>query len=318
MDLFLQNLGFAAGVTLPPFFLVILGWWFRRLNLFDQGFVDGASRLVFTVALPSVMFVNIVQLDIASVVHGSQLFYGVVVTQISFLLVWWGASRWIAQGADRGVFIQAAFRGNLGIIGLALCANLYGSQGLAVGSMLLAVLTLQYNLLSVFILSISVRESARIDWLAILKSILRNPLVIAILMALPLAWLEIRLPAIMLKTGQYFTDLTLPLALLCVGATINLKNLQNSSRLAFQATLLKILILPLFQTLGAWMIGLQGILLGTLFLMFACPTATVTFIMAKAFGGNERLAASIVALSTLLALLTLSTGLFLLRNWQLI
>ena len=54
---------------------------------------------------------------------------------------------------DRGVFIQACFRSNLGVVGLALCANAYGDQGLALASALMASLTVSYNILSVAILS---------------------------------------------------------------------------------------------------------------------------------------------------------------------
>ena len=58
--------------------------------------------------------------------------------------------------------------------------------------------------------------------------------------------------------------------------------------------------------------------LGTLFAMFAAPTATVSYVMARSMGGNHQLAANIVALSTLLAPITLSIGIYLLRSLALI
>lgn len=318
MNLYLESLTFAATVTLPIFFLVLLGWLFRRTGLINENFIETGSKLVFTAALPALIFINIVQLDIGEVLHTGQIGYALVSTLLVFLALWWGGSRWIANGADRGVFIQGAFRANLGIIGLALCANLYGKEGLAIGSILLASVTLLYNVLSVFILTVSVQQSPRIDWRKLFVDLLRNPLIIAILSALPLAWLDLRLPAMLLQTGQYFADLTLPLALLCVGASIDLRALHNTSGLSSKATLLRLVLIPAVQTFGAWMLGLPGIMLGTLFLMLASPTATVSFIMAKALGGNAPLAANIVAQSTLLSVLTISGGLFLLRLFQLI
>ncbi len=314
MNLYLESLAFAASVTLPIFCLVLLGWLFQRLRLIDDHFVARASKLIFSAALPTLIFINIVQLDIGAVVHAGQLAYALLSTLVAFLLLWWGAWRWIATPEDRGVFVQGALRGNLGIIGLALCASLYGPPGLAMGSLLLAAITLLYNVLSVFILTLAVQQSPRIDWRRLLGDLARNPLIIAILAALPLAALEWRLPAILLQTGRYFADLTLPLALLCVGATIHLKTLRDTSNLSLWATLIKLLALPGLQTLGAWWLGLDGLLLGTLFLMLASPTATVSFVMTQAIGGNGRLAANLVALSTLASVLTLSLGLFLLRT----
>lgn len=318
MNLYLESLAFAANVTLPIFFLVLLGWLFRRTGLINEAFIETASKLVFTAALPALIFINIVQLHIGEVLHTGQISYALLSTLVVFLLLWWGGKRWIPNGADRGVFIQGAFRANLGIIGLALCDNLYGKEGLAIGSILLASVTLLYNVLSVFILTVSVQQSPRINWRKLFLDLLRNPLIIAILSALPLAWLELRPPAMVLQTVHYFADLTLPLALLCVGASIDLGALRNASGLSSKATLLRLVLIPALQTVGAWLMGLPATMLGTLFLMLASPTATVSFIMAKAMGGNAPLAANIIAQTTLLSVFTLSGGLFLLRLLQLV
>lgn len=313
MSSFIDLLFFTSNVTLPIFIIVFLGWFLRRTDWLTDSFIHAGSKLVFTIALPALLFTKILESDLSTVFDTRQVVYAMLVTIIGFICTWWLSGVMKLAPENRGVFVQGAFRGNMGIVGLALCMNMYDVQGLAVGSILLAFLTLLYNVLSVFALSLPFNAGQRFDWLAMTKDMVKNPLIIAIVLALILNLLQLTPPAVIMKSGEYFSNMTLPLALLCVGGSMNLKTLKESSRLALGATALKLIGLPLLFTLGAYLIGFKGVALGTLFLMFASPTATASFVMAKAMRGNAELAATIIALSTVLSLLTISTGIFILR-----
>jgi predicted permease len=65
-------------------------------------------------------------------------------------------------------------------------------------------------------------------------------------------------------------------------------------------------------------VGFKGPELGLMFLFFASPTATSSFVMVKALGGNDRLAANIVAMTTLMASVTVTVGVFILKGAELI
>ncbi|WP_097459339.1 AEC family transporter [Mangrovitalea sediminis] len=314
---YLQILIFAFSATAPIFLVLVVGWVLRRTGLIDDPFVETASRLVFTVALPSLIFVNLVQLDLSHTVDGRQLLYSLIATLVGFFLLWWGSGPLITRGEDRGVFVQGSFRGNLGIIGIALCARLYGAQGLAAGSLLLAVMTLSYNVLSVFALTASQGRST-LPWGQILRSILRNPLILSILAGVTVAAFHWKLPGLLMTSGHYFASMTLPLALVCVGASLSSEAISDGSRITLTAVAMKLVILPALMITGAALLGFRGMPLGTLFAMFAAPTATVSYVMARALGGNAKMAASMVALTTLISPLSLSLGLYFLRLWGLI
>lgn len=311
------NLLFAVSAIAPIFLVLAVGWFLRRVQLVDDAFVGTASKLVFNVALPSLIFVNLVKLDLQQVLHWAQLAYGLGATLVAFVVIWLASGPLIASDQDRGVFVQGAFRGNLGIIGIALCQRLFADTGLAMGSMLLAVMTLSYNVLSVFALSAS-RDGGGLPWKQILGSIVRNPLIISILLGSVVAFFRWPIPGVILTSGHYFAAMTLPLALVCVGASLSAEAIRDSSGLAMGSVVLKIAVLPLLMTTGAWALGFRGAQLGTLFAMFSAPTATVSYVMTRAMGGNARMAATIVATSTLLSPLTISLGLSLLRSAGLI
>jgi hypothetical protein len=101
--------------------------------------------------------------------------------------------------------------------------------------------------------------------------------------------------------------------LICIGGTLTLASLRNSSGIAISASLMKMVWLPLLATLGAWLCGFRGADLGILFVYFASPTAAASFVMAKAVGGNHQLAAAIIVITTLAGVVTINVGLFLLQ-----
>ncbi len=115
---------------------------------------------------------------------------------------------------------------------------------------------------------------------------MRNPLILAVVAALPVALLAPPLPGWLLTSGDYFASLTLPLALICIGATLSFGALQASGAVALSASLMKMVVIPILATAAAWLAGFEGRELGVMFLFFASPTAAAAFVMARAMGGN--------------------------------
>ncbi|MCZ4322020.1 AEC family transporter [Pseudomonas anguilliseptica] len=298
-------------VTAPVFSMLFLGVALKRLGLIDTAFINTASALVFRGTLPTLLFLGIVKADLNTALQPALLLYFVLATLGCFLLAWgWAILR--CPQADRGIYTQGAFRGNNGIIGLALATSMYGDYGLSVGAVLGGVVILSYNTLSAIVLAIYSPE-AKTDVWSLTKNILSNPLIIGVLAAIPFAAWQIPLPAWLLTSGEYFAQMSLPLALICIGGTLTLESLRESSGMAISSSLMKVFWLPLLATLGAWLWGFRDADLAILFLYFASPTAAASFVMAKAVGGNHQLAAAIIVLTTLATVVTTNLGLFMLQ-----
>lgn len=299
-------------VTLPVFAMVFVGLGLKRLGWVDAAFVSTASALVFKATLPTLIFMSLVQADLAVALNLPLLVFFAFATLAQFCVSWaWAHYR--VPYADRGVYIQGSFRGNCGIVGLALAAAMYGSYGLSAGGVLLGVVILTYNVLSVIALA-TFQPGQSTDWRSLLRSIVTNPLIVAVMAAVPVAAFELPLPRWLMTSGEYFASLTLPLALICIGATLSVSALRADSQAALGASTLKMVVLPASATLAAWLLGFSGRELGLLFLFFASPTAAASFVMVKALGGNTALAANIIAMTTLMASVTVTLGIFLLRS----
>lgn len=308
INLFLHTLE----TTLPVFAMVFIGIGLRRLGWIDAGFVNTASALVFRATLPTLVFLSIIRADLNTALNLKLLAFFLLATVGSFALTWlWAA--WRVPYQDRGVYVQGAFRGNCGIVGLALAASMYGDYGLSAGGILLGLVIISYNVLSVVVL-LAHQNGQQLNWGKILRDIARNPLILSVVLALPFAWWEIHLPGWVMTSGDYFASLTLPLALLCIGATVSLSALRREIGPALGASTFKMVTLPVLCTLAAWLAGFEGRELGLMFLFFASPTAAASFVMVRALGGNDRLAANIIALTTLLASVTVTLGVFVLQS----
>ncbi|QEA40433.1 AEC family transporter [Pistricoccus aurantiacus] len=298
-------------VTLPVFAMVFLGIGLKRVGWIDQAFVSTASLLVFNATLPTLIFISLIKADLDSTFDPGLMLFFLAATLLGFALSWVWAIYRVPQ-SERGIYVQGAFRGNCGVVGLALAASLYGDYGLSAGSVLLGLVILSYNTLSVVVLA-AYQPGKSTDWQSLGLNILRNPLILAVLISLPFAGFSVRLPDWLMTSGEYFASMTLPLALICIGATLSVKALKSEGSIALGASLMKMVTLPALATLGAWLVGFEGRELGLLFVFFASPTAAASFVMVKAFGGNAGLAANIIALTTLMASITITLGVFVLR-----
>ena len=316
----LDTLIFTAGITLPIFVMVFMGAVLKRIDFLNDNFVTTSSKLVFNLALPALIFLSMSEMDIGAQFNPVEVGYVIAVTLVSFFSSWLIAPVVVKERSDRGIFVQGAFRGNLAITGLALVSNMYGPPGVAQASLLMAFVVVLYNMLSVVILEFYLPRSdgSHLSLWVIVRSIARNPLIMAVCSGSMVAVAGLGLPDIVVNVGRYFSAMTLPLALIGIGATLDLQALRRTSSESFGSTIIKVVIIPLVATLGAIAIGIEGMTLGVIFLLFAAPTAAASFVMAQAIVGRGTLAANIVVLTTMSSVLTVSLGIFILKSMALV
>lgn len=296
------SLLFTLETTLPIFILVLLGLVLRRRRMIDEAFIATSSRLVFNIALPVLMFMAIArsQLDIAR--YSPLIIFVLLAAVLAAGLSAFWARRLALSSAQRGAFVQASFRSNLGIIGLALCLNAYGREGGVLGALLLAVITPLYNLMAVFFLA----QHQQVQWLAQLRLVLSNPLIIAIALAVPFSLFHWTLPEVALRVGNSLAAMTLPLALIGVGGSLSFSTMRQGNAAVLHIVTLKLLVLPVMIAVAAWWCGFRSVELGVICLMFASPTAAAAFVMAKSMGADAELTANVIALTTIGSVLTVS------------
>jgi len=301
----LEQFSFALNVTAPILILLMLGITFRRTGFIDQHFINIANSFVFNITLPCLLFFSIANTTLTQVDNIPLFLFGVLFTLASTVLFWLLSLMAIEQD-KRGVFIQGAFRGNLGIIGIALVLNAYGTKMLPVASLYMALIAIIDNPLSILILKPKQHSS--------FKPILTNPIIIAVVLGLVFSGLQMTIPTFISQSGQYLAQMTLPLALICIGGSLYWHNFKDHQREVIGATLCKLLLMPLLGTLLAISLGFRGQDLGLIYLMLSSPTAVSSYVMAKKMTPHGTIAAEIIALTTAICSLIITAGLIALRT----
>lgn len=311
---FLSSFLFSVSVTLPTILMLILGILIRRKQMIDDKFCEQATKIVFNITLPILLFLSIVKnpVDYASQVDA--LIVGVGGTLILFIAAEMFAAKFVAEKRERGTFVQGVYRGNNGILGLAFCVNAYGDAAFAQASIYAAALTFTYNILGVITLSRSLSTGKVSVW-AICKNMLKNPLIMAITAGILFSLTGLQLPKPLLTTGNYLANITLPLALLCTGASIDFRLMRNTSLVAVWASFGRLVVAPVFMVLFGRAMGLSGMTLGIILLMNTTPLAAAAYAMIRGMGGNATTAANIIGITTFGSMLNSALGLLILSHF---
>lgn len=306
-----QSFAAALAVTGPTFLWVMAGVLIRRLGWLPDRWIAAIAQACFRYGIPVLLFLGASGADYSRLSEARYILVGIIATLLVVALAeLWGRLRNMGR-RDRGVFVQAAYRSNLGVVGLALCASTYGIDGLAMAALPVALLTILYNLIAVVVLGAS--HGDVFSWRGIALGIARNPLIIGIALGATVAISGIELPGPVALAGDWTSAIVLPLSVLCIGATLDLRALREQSAVTLDAVLWRVLLAPLLSTVLAIVWGINGMELGVLFLLLASPVAVASFVMVVAVGGNGTLAANIVVLTTLLSSVALTLGLALLK-----
>jgi len=314
----IDNIIFTGNVVAPVFLLVALGYFVKRIGVINENFVEVTSRFVYSVSLPALVFINIVEIDLSEAIDFNQIIYIYSATLVSFFLIWLISIPFIKEGKNLSVFVQGAYRSNFAIVGFAIVSKLFGNFALGKAALVLAFILPLYNILAVIILTVPLRKERKLNLKNTLYEIMFNPLIIAVVIGLIFSYFKIVIPSFINSTIGFLSELALPLALVGIGGSLNLQNIKKASGLAFTSSAIKVILVPLILTLGAYYFGFRGIDFGIMFVLFASPTAIVSFIMAEAMGSNSKLAGNIVLISTVASVFTIAAGIVILKELSLI
>jgi len=310
----MQNLIFSLNVVTPVFLIIVLGIILKLKNQVNDNFISVSSKIVFNVSMPALVFVELSTADFSASFNVKLLAFINIGTFIFFILAWLLAMILSKKGRDQGPFIQGSVRSNFVVVGFAIIFNMFGNNGLSKAAIMMAFIMPLYNLLAIVALTVPLHKEKQISFKKTIWDIFTNPLLLAAVFAIPFSLYQIVLPPFLSKSIEYLAAMTLPLALIGIGGSLNFESIKRDSRLAIIAATIKIFIIPLAATILAIKIGFRGETLAAIFILFATPTAIASFIMAKAMDCNAELAGNIILISTLGSVVTISTGIFLLKS----
>lgn len=317
-----SNFLYSFNAVAPIFLIVLVGVALKRIGFVNDNFLDISEKLVFKIALPIMLFLEVARGSVSELANGSLIAFCVITVTASFVIVSLLAILCIRDRDRRGAFVQGMCRSNFAILGVPLADNMFGEAGTTFIAIVMPFVILMFNAYSVILLSLfSSDSSQKLDGkklLQILRNIVTNPLIIGVVAGIPFMLLGWQLPVVVNKSLTYLSNLTTPLALISLGANFRPESLRGRVGYAVVSSLGKTVVLPAIMVTIAALLGFRDASLGVILILFGAPTAVSSYIMAKKMGNDGELAAQILLLTTFLCMLTIFCGIFLIKSLGLI
>ena len=313
-----ENILFSLNSTLPLFFVMVLGYVLYQKKFLSDGFVAGANKFVFYVALPVQLFRDLGSTDVRAAFDGAYVLFCFAVTLGSILALWALAKLCLRNKSLVGEFVQVCYRSSAAILGSAFLQSIYGDASMS-SLMILGSVPL-YNIMAVVILTLESPDAAQTGSMAakLKKSVLgivTNPILLGI--AAGFAWspLGLPMPAMLNKTLSNVAGLTSPLALLVIGAGFKGRKALGYLRPTAVATVVKLMLLPALFLPLAVHFGFTDEKLVALLVMLGSISTPACYVMAKQMGHEGVLTGSVCVTTTLFSAFSLTFWLFVLRSF---
>ena len=310
----MSNLIYSINATLPIFLLIILGKVLKTAKIINDEFTKTADRYVFRIALPALLFSDLTENNVGSAFDGKYVLFCFSVTIFSIAVLWGLTEKFMKNEEQKGAFIQGSYRSSAAILGLAFINNMYDSVGMA-PLMIIGCVPL-YNIFAVIILTLKGDNGGKKpNMKETFINVMKNPILLSILIALPFALLNLHFPSFVNKAIGSVANTATPLALISIGASFEGKKALKKMKPTLLASFIKLILLAgLFLPLAVFF-GYRNQELMALLVMLSSPTTDSSYIMAKNTGNDGILTSSIIVLTTLLSSLTLTLWIFVLKSF---
>ena len=291
--------------AVAPFMILLgIGYLAIRSRLADRAFMNRLNALNFRLFFPFMMFNSIYGANPEDMPSLKLILTGVVGLVVLVALLLLAVPRFVKENPRRGVIIQAMFRSNLVIYGIPLTVSVFGAARSSVCGMMVLIMVTLFNVFSVVVLELF-REGGKVRPGPLLLGLVKNPLLQGSAVGLLFYLFRLRLPAFIASPVSSLASLATTLAMIVLGANLVFEEIKKNRRTIFLVLAVRLVLLPLVMLPAAWLVGLRGVELFLILMIFGTPVAAASYPMAQNMGGDGQLAGQLVFVSTVASLGTI-------------
>ena len=299
-----QHFIVAVKAIIPLFILIGMGIYVRWRKMLTDTELQHVNAMVFRVFFFCMMFYNMYTTTIATAFRPRLMAFTVTALFVMLLVSGIVVCTVEKDNRSRGAMLQGLFRSNFVLLGLPLVENIFGPEAVAVPTMMIAVVSPIYNVVSIFILE-SFRGQGHFSLASSFAKVLQNPMIVGALLGLFFVITGISVPEPLLKPVRQIAYCTSPVALLILGASFRFGTVSEEKRNLAILVLGRLLVIPALVMGTAYYMGFRGVDFVTILCIFATPCAVASFAMAQQLGSNAELAGNGVVVTSAFSSITL-------------
>lgn len=301
----------------PIFLLLVLGYLLRRNGIPSIEFWNLNDRLVYWVLFPALLFNNTSTISLSGDLVGS--FAAAIYAGFGGAVIFALVSSRLAKlnGPTASSVLQGAARHN-SFIALAVAERLLGAEGLALASLVTALLIPVTNITVVTLMVTMIRGGGASSTVinAVVRDLVRNPLLIAVFLGIGVNLLDVGTIPVVHDMARILGAAALPIMLLCVGANIRLRAMASDGLPVALSVIGKLMIFPTLILVAAHFVELSETALLVLIFYGAAPTAASAYTLARQMGGDAPAMATIITVQTAISFITLPLTVILVQGWM--
>ena len=309
----MENLLFSVNTVLPLLIMMAVGFAARHTGLVNAQATKQINACVFRIFLPLLLAFNIIDTPRDAAVDVRTLVYALITTLLCFAVLFILVPRLVKERRDRGVIIQCVARSNYAIFGIPLVNMMYPNADVSIAAMMVAIVVPVFNVMSTIALMVNGSDQ-KPDAKRILKGVVTNPLIIATVAGLLLWRLGVKLPAVLDNPLRKLANISSPLALFVLGASLDFGKAKANAKLLTWSVLGRLVFVPGIFLTGAALVGIRDVAMASLIAVYASPCSVSSYPMAQQMGGNDDLAGAQVVFTTTFSVITVFFWVLILRS----
>ncbi|MBQ9256742.1 MAG: AEC family transporter, partial [Acidaminococcaceae bacterium] len=145
-----QHFIVAVKAIIPLFILIGMGIYVRWRKMLTDTELQHVNAMVFRVFFFCMMFYNMYTTTIATAFRPRLMAFTVTALFVMLLVSGIVVCTVEKDNRSRGAMLQGLFRSNFVLLGLPLVENIFGPEAVAVPTMMIAVVSPIYNIVSIF------------------------------------------------------------------------------------------------------------------------------------------------------------------------
>lgn len=291
----------AARVVVPMAMMMAVGVLMRVTAVTDRPTMKKVDQIVSKVCMPLLMFKNIYTTDFAQL-GGGYFLYGAAGLVALFLFGVFVLPKIMREPPRAAAMGQALLRPNYILFGSAVAESIYGEGNIGIVMLMGAFAVPFFNALAVILLEIGRNSTA--SPAKLFKSICKNAIVQAAVIALLMKLISLELPAMSEDVAFDLAGMATPLSFLSLGVSLDIGAIGRNRKPLVVGIATRLLLIPAIFVTGAILLGFRGPELCAIFLLFAAPTAVSSYPLAVSMDADPELAGQMVIFTTVCCLPT--------------
>jgi len=293
-------------LSMPLFILIALGWMLVRWRKWPDSITEALNRVVFKIALPAMLFRLMSDFGQSPPVDARLLiaFFGSCL--IVFVLGRVMASRLFKlDGISGSVFALGGIFSNNVMLGLPIATVMLGEK--AIPSVALVLVFNGLILWTLATVSVEWVKHGALNLKGFGKSavsVLKNPLIIAILSGTLFSLTGIPLPQMIDKPVSMLGTIAVPLALVALGMSLAAYKVKDGLKESYAICLLKLIVQPLVIWGLAVLLGLPPLESKVVVVLGSMSVGINVYLMSQQFNALTGSAATSMLLSTVFSAVT--------------